>query len=373
MKILQLGKFYPVLGGVEKVMWNITAGLNASGIDADMMCAKFGRDQVSAADAAQLGDHLICCKAWAKLAGTMIAPSMIFRLRRTCIRYDVIHVHHPDPMAALALLLSGYKGKVVLHWHSDIVSQRFFFWFYRPLQTWLLRRAAAIVGTSPAYLESSHDLDPFRSKTQCVPIGIMPVLPEKELVCKVRSKYAGKKLLLAVGRLVPYKGYPCMIEALAALPKDYHLAIVGQGPLRKSLAKLARDFGVLGRISFLGYVGDEMVHAYMGACDAFLLTSSMKTEAFGIVQLEAFSCGKPVVSTRIPGSGVAWVNENDVSGYTVPVGDAMAVANAVRAICNTPGAAGRLGAGARERFDAMFTHDRMIAKTICIYEKITEN
>lgn len=99
--------------------------------------------------------RLLECHSWGKAAATMIAPSMITVLRKVCPSYDIVHVHHPDPMAALALALSGYKGKVVLHWHSDIQKQKYLLRLYRPLQDWLLRRADLIVGTSPVYLDES--------------------------------------------------------------------------------------------------------------------------------------------------------------------------------------------------------------------------
>lgn len=123
LKILQLGKFYPVRGGVEKVMYDLMVGLSERGVDCDMLCAAWeGEDSVT-----QVNGHatLMCCKTLLKAAATMISPAMIFKLRKICRGYDIIHVHHPDPMAALALFLSGYKGKVVLHWHSDIQKQRF--------------------------------------------------------------------------------------------------------------------------------------------------------------------------------------------------------------------------------------------------------
>ena len=85
----------------------------------------------------------------------MISPAMLSWLRRHKADYEIVHVHHPDPMAALALRLSGFRGKVVLHWHSDIVSQKFLLALYRPLQDWLVRRADVIVGTSPVYIQSS--------------------------------------------------------------------------------------------------------------------------------------------------------------------------------------------------------------------------
>lgn len=85
----------------------------------------------------------------------MLSPAMIFRLRKINKEYDIIHIHHPDPMACLALFLSGYKGPVVLHWHSDILKQKMLLKLYSPLQNWLLRRAKVIVGTTPVYVQES--------------------------------------------------------------------------------------------------------------------------------------------------------------------------------------------------------------------------
>ena len=152
-KILQLGKFYPIKGGVEKVMFTFLEGLASRGVECDMLCAECegpGRTIEVAP-----GAKIITCRTLVKAAGTTIAPGMIFKLRKTAKKYNSIHIHHPDPMAALALFLSGYKGKVVLHWHSDIIRQRFFLYFYRWLQNWLIRRAEVVVGTSPDYIKSS--------------------------------------------------------------------------------------------------------------------------------------------------------------------------------------------------------------------------
>ena len=146
MKILQLGKFHPVRGGVEKVMYDLMTGLSERGVDCDMLCAlSQGGSRTIPVNAHA---RLIGCRTWAKVAATMISPAMIFSLRKRCGEYDIIHVHHPDPMACLALFLSGYRGKVVLHWHSDIEKQKTLLRLYRPLQEWLLGRADLIVGTT---------------------------------------------------------------------------------------------------------------------------------------------------------------------------------------------------------------------------------
>lgn len=359
MKILQLGKFYPIRGGVEKVMWDLTHGLRARGVDCDMLCAKLPQDP---------DGPVMTVKAWTKMAGTMIAPSMISRLRSCCRLYDVIHIHHPDPMAALSLRLSGYKGKVVLHWHSDIVSQKAFLRLYKPLQRWLVRRADAIVGTTPVYLESSEYLQDVQEKCRCIPIGITPFEVDGTEAGRLRKAFSGRFLLLAVGRLVPYKGYGYLLDAMALLPDDYHLFLVGDGPMRPQLEEQVRRLGLQERVTLAGYLEDGgEFRDLFGACDVFVLPSIMKTEAFGIVQIEAFSCGKPVVATTIPGSGVSWVNKDGVSGRNAEPRSAEALARAIREVCLEKE---KYGSGALTLFRDRYRLDTMIDKTIQLYEEI---
>ncbi len=157
LKILQLGKFHPIRGGVEKVMLDLTTGLSARGISCDMLCAATrGSYTIRLNDRARI----IAVRSLANVKATMMSPAMIVRLRRICRQYDIIHIHHPDPMAALALRLSGFKGKVVLHWHSDILRQRQLLRLIKPLQTWLLKRADVIVTTSPPISNNRHGSPP---------------------------------------------------------------------------------------------------------------------------------------------------------------------------------------------------------------------
>ena len=364
MKVLQLGKFYPIRGGVEKVMWDLTCGLSARGIDCDMLCAELEKDEIL-----HLNEHgrVICVKAWRKMAATMIAPRMISWLKKHKDEYDIIHVHHPDPMACLALRLSGFKGRVILHWHSDILKQKTLLRFYAPLQRWLIRRADRIIGTTPVYLKESPYLQDVQDKTVAVPIGIKPVTFDERLAAEWKNRYPGKKLVVSIGRLVPYKGYGYLIAAAKHLGPDYQILIVGDGPVRQNLEEEIRTDGVEGKVELLGYVEDEGMHALLAASDVFVLSSVMKTEAFGIVQIEAMSLGKPVVATRVPESGVSWVNAHEQSGLNVPIKDAESLAEAIRTICEDAGLHDRLSRGALARFHENFTLEGMIEKTIKVY------
>ncbi len=376
MRILQLGKFYPIRGGVEKVMWDLTRGLSARDVDCDMLCACLSgetdpKDEALRQEDGSLrfNDHgrVIRVKAISKKAATMISPALLSWLRRHRADYDILHVHHPDPMAALALRLSGFKGKVVLHWHSDILSQKFLLALYRPLQDWLVRRADVIVGTSPAYIESSPWLKDVQQKCTYVPIGIEAISPDPDGAAAIRERFPGKTILFSLGRLVPYKGYPVLIRAMKYLPEKYQLLIGGTGPLRKELEELIDSEKLTERVCLEGYIPDEKIPSYYGACDIFVLPSIMKTEAFGIVQAEAMSCGKPVVATKIPGSGVSWVNEDGLSGRNAAPGDPVQMAAAIEDVAEHYR---DFSKGARARFEELFCEEKMINSILKIYEAL---
>ena len=383
MKVLQLGKFYPIRGGVEKVMWDLTRGLSARGMECTMLCATLPDDPVDEPDQGRCREipdgreirfndcgRVICVPALAKKAATMLSPAMVRWLRLHAKEYHLIHIHHPDPMAALALRLSGYKGRVILHWHSDILSQKSLLTLYRPLQRWLIRRADRILGTTPVYVRESPDLQGAQGKVGYVPIGINPVIFKENAVRELRNRYKGRKIVVSLGRLVPYKGYSTLIESAALLGEDFQILIGGMGPLRESLQAQIDALGIQNRVQLLGYVPDGMVPTLFGACDVFVLSSVMKTEAFGIVQIEAMSCGRPVVATKIPGSGTAWVNEHGVSGLNVPPGDAQALADAIREICSDGQTYKEFSKGARQRYETLFTFDKMIDSVLKEYETL---
>lgn len=369
MRILQLGKFYPIRGGVEKVMYDLMAGLSSQGIDCDMMCAACEGHKGEV----KVNDHgrVLTYKSWMKVAGTTLAPTMIRGLRKICNNYDIIHVHHPDPMAGLALRFSGFRGKVVLHWHSDIVKQELALKLYMPLQKWLLRRADIVVGTTPVYLMESPHLKAVQDKTTCLPIGIERVreVPASEIE-SLKSRYPGKKIIFSLGRLVPYKGFEHLIEAGKYLTDDVVILIGGTGPLQKKLEKQIADNGLQERVKLLGRIPDESLPVYYHACDIYCMSSVYKTEAFGIVQIEAMSCGKPIVATNIPESGVSWVNKHGISGLNAIPMDGKNLAETVMKILNDPALYQQLCQGSRERFDQVFTLDRMISGALEIYGRL---
>lgn len=132
--------------------------------------------------------------------------------------------------------------------------------------------------------------------------------------------------LVAVGRLVPQKDYPTMIRAFQRVcdNRNARLIILGDGPLRDELSRLAVELGVADRIWFAGFVSNPF--AYIKRSDVFVLSSV--SEGFGNVLVEAMGLGTPVVSTRCPG-GPEEILERGKWGQLVPMADPLALARAV--------------------------------------------
>lgn len=369
MKILQVGKFYPVKGGVEKVMYDIMVGLSESDVHCDMLCAATD-EQAPGEFEINMHSRLFCMPTLVKLAATMISPAMIFKLRRIRNQYDVIHIHHPDPMACMALFFSSYRGKIVLHWHSDILKQKVLLRFYTPFQRWLIKRADMIVGTTPVYVEQSPFLQKVQDKVRAIPIGIEPLKPRPRNAERIKSHYPGKKIVFSLGRLVEYKGFNYLVEAASKLGDDYVFLIGGTGPLRDQLQSQIDALGIGERVILLGYVGDDELPDYFEASDLFVLSSVQKTEAFAIVQIEAMSCGTPVVATRIKESGVSWVNKHGVSGLNVFPFDSQSMAEAISEILENPQLYSTLKKGALRRYRSLFVRERMIHQCMELYQQI---
>lgn len=369
MKVLQLGKFYPILGGVEKVMYDLMLGLSASQIYCDMLCASA---ENTPAGETQINSYakLIVVPSKVKLAATMLAPTMISKLRKIAHQYDIIHIHHPDPMATLALYLSGFRGKVVLHWHSDIYKQKKLLKLYKPLQDWLIKKADLIVGTTPVYVDESPFLQKFKHKLDYIPIGVEPIQAEQSKVDYIRAQHKGKFLIYSLGRLVSYKGYEYLVKAAQYLDDRHKIIIGGKGPLKEELENLIDELHVRNKVELVGFLSDEDSRAYFKACDLFALSSTTKNEAFAIVQIEAMSCSKPVISAEIKGSGVSWVNKDGVSGIVIPTCDEHALAHAIQTLSSNSEQYTQLTETSYQRYNELFTRERMVVKCLQLYNNI---
>lgn len=382
IRILQLGKFFPPdIGGIESVMFDIVRGLNERKIACDVLCAnskaQYSKDFFGInsqknhsksnanfnANPSINPTKIMRCASFGKVASTAIAPQMIAKLRQIIASYDIIHIHLPDPMANVALFLANHKDKkIIIHWHSDIVRQKFLLKLYAPLQRWLLKRANAIIATTQQYALFSPTLKHFTHKINVIPIGIDSL--QKQNLCKSHTR--DKKSIFALGRLVKYKGFEYLVESMCYLP-DFKLYIAGDGVECENLKAQIKRLDLENRVFLLGKIDEDEKIAHFHNDSIFALPSITRNEAFGVVQLEAMSCKMPIVASDIVGSGVSFVNLHNKSGLNVPPRDSKVIADAILCIMSDYE---RFSEGAYNRYLTHFTRDKMIDKIIDLYDRI---
>src|SRR5690242_11962994 len=196
-----------------------------------------------------------------------------------------------------------------------------------PRHSGCVRHAACCIATPPDYIDTSPILSAVRKRCRVIPYGIRldRFVVHRNAIAAIRAKY-GPRIVLAVGRLVYYKGFEYLIRAMRQI--DGTLILIGDGPLRQGLERAAREMGIGERVVFAGEIHNSRLAPYYHAADVFVLPSIARTEAFGIVQLEAMACGKPIVNTRLD-SGVPFVSIDGLSGITVPPRDHVALGRAI--------------------------------------------
>ena len=371
MKILQVSKFYkPVMGGIERVAWELAEGLGRVGVRSDVLCSNQQRDTVVEHQPA--GYDVVRAGSFGMVLSTSMAPAMVRELRRLASQHELIHLHMPDPMAALALFLVRPRVPVVVHWHSDVIRQRKAMKLYEPLQTWLLRRADAIIATSQAYADSSEPLRAWRSKVRVIPIGISDDRAPADVAAAdmLRQRYGGRRIVFALGRMAYYKGFDVLIRAAAALPDDTVVLIGGDGEMLPQLRAQVTSQGLGHKVRLLGHVQDGELAGYFLACDVFCMSSTVRSEAYGVVLLEAMMMGKPIIATDIVGSGVPWVNRHGLTGFNVPVGQPHELARLLSQLLADDALRARLGQAARERYLREFDAVLMTQHVVDLYRRL---
>ena len=255
------------------------------------------------------------------------------RIIRT-FRPDYIHVHLPNPLVCLLLLLVPlYGAKIVVHWHADIIDNPLY-WLCRGVEQSILRRAEHIITTSREYAESSIPLRNHLQKVMILPSTIVEnklAMPAQADIEALRSRFGRKKIVLTVGRHVPYKGLPYLVEAAQYLSENVAVLIAGEGPDTPHLHQLAKQQS---NIHFLGRISNNDLSLYLHSADVFAFPSIDRREAFGLALAEALYCGAPAVTFAIQGSGVNWVNQDKVTGIVVKEFSAKQYAEALNTLLN---------------------------------------
>ena len=242
-------------------------------------------------------------------------------------------------------------------------------WLYRCLLLRILGKTDRIIVTSPNYMESSRYLQSVSKKCEVIPLGIdwRPFRRVNEEETKTLRERYGTPLLLFVGRLRYYKGLDFLLQAMVSIPVN--LVIVGTGPEEASCRALARRLGISHRVFFAGDVTQQDLPSYYRACDLFVLPASHRSEAFGLVQLEAMAAGVPVICTELR-TGTSFVNRDGQTGLVVPPRDPDALCGAIQQLLSDSERRKQMGRAGTLRVQSEFSKERMCQRTVELYRSL---
>ena len=367
IKVLHCYKtYYPdTFGGIEQVIYQLAEGGRKENIQAsvfvhspDPQSVQFEKD-----------NHTVYrVKSLCELASTPFSLQAVAKFRALAQHADIVHYHFPYPFMDFMHFAAGIDKPCVVSYHSDIVKQKTLALIYAPLMKRFLQRVDAIVAASPNYVETSPVLKHYREKVKVIPYGLdkkFYINPPAVDVEKWQKRFP-MGFFLFIGTFRYYKGLHILIEA--AKNSQYPIVIVGAGPIEQELREQAKSLAV-DNIHFVGALDDEDKATLLSLCTAIVFPSHLRSEAFGISLLEGALYSKPLISSEI-GTGTTYINLDKQTGLVVPPADPVALRQAMDRLWNEPDYAKQLGQGAYQRFEQLFTAEKMIKSYTNLYKSL---
>lgn len=311
-------------GGAERVWALAAAGLHARGYEVSF-AVDFEADQnrhliPQSMPYHVLGpSHLTSTRALAKLLKTT-RPQAAFAAIGAC---------NAKLLAAQAL--AHWRGSSVLSVHGRFAAESRFLgratYLATPVTSRLSARTIAVSKDLQHYLVEHFWAAPHRTIT--IHNGI--AMPPPELVPAGPELASRPDIVLAVGRLVPEKGFATLVRAMTRVRQSARLIILGEGPERQTIENTVATSGLNDRVELPGYIRDPGP-LYS---KAKMLALASQTEAFGNVLVEALAYGIPVVATRC--GGPEEILDGGIHGALVPVDDEIALSQAIENCLEAPG------------------------------------
>jgi rhamnosyl/mannosyltransferase len=368
MKVVHIFKdcYPPTTGGIEQHMSLLCRRL-AETMDVTILAPSRSRRRVEESIARV---QILRVPEFGRYASAPLCPTAPLELRR--LHPDIVHLHFPNPMGDLTHLLGAASRPLVVTYHADIIKQKALLPLYRPILNLLFKKARRIIFSAAENIILSAVPPACRNKCTVIPFGVEPEAfspngPENSDIESLREGCRDGVLVLFVGAARYYKGIEVLLRAMVHVKG--RLALAGRDTQSDAIQSEARDLGIHDRTLFCGEVPESRLRVLLNAADIFVLPSIDRCETFGIGQLEAMACSKPVISTDLP-TGVRSVNRHGVTGLVVSAGDPDALAGALNLLVSNPALRAEFGRNARKRVELEFCADRMVSKTSEVYRGV---
>jgi glycosyltransferase involved in cell wall biosynthesis len=368
MRVVHLSKVTGIAGS-ESHLLMLLPGLAGQGIDVTMIMLE---------DPARRAEDFyeamaVCGIAVERMAiGSHIDPTLTGRLAKTFDRLkpDIVHTHliHADLYGMAAARRAGVRGKVSSR-HNDNPFRR------NPLirlaNRRAMRRADRVITISEALNRFVREVEGVPAeKVTTIHYGMSPPDFPANARDEGRRRFgcgSDAPLIGMFGRLIEQKGVDTLLEAFKQVRQtvpDAALLIVGDGNRRAELEALTERLGLGEAVTFAGWV--PQAYNLMPACDLIAMPS--RWEGFGLVALEAMSCARPLIASRV--SALPEIVVEGETGLLVPPDDPAALAEAITSLLSDRSLAARLGQAGCERLANHFSVDKMIQGTLSVYEDV---
>ena len=298
---------------------------------------------------------------------------------------DIVHAHFSTPPGEIAGARCAEKKNVpfVLTYHGDwqesfggFIRRAALSVYNRYLLDKLLSRADVIISPSEYYIDESRFLGKYRDKIAVIPNGIeigdfdIPLSKEE---CKEKLGLPpNKNTILFVGNLTPYKGPDVLVKAMSMITEeipDVELVFVGSGGMRADLEELSKKLGVEKYVKFAGFVEERLKPLYYKAADVFCLPSTLNTEVFPIVLLEASAACLPMVVSDL--DTFKCIIEEGYNGLFTKRRDEKSLADAIFYLLENEDIRGKMGKSGREKIKE-YSWEWIAETTEKVYDEVLE-
>ncbi len=363
----------PICGGIGAVAEEYARGLAARGLAVEVLTPDYGGGKRKEERGKSEGvTQLRPLYAWGFAA---LVPQLLWQLRR----FDVIHLHHPfyggEEAAALAswfwripLVVTYHMQPKASGWVGAIMR-----WHRRLVEPFILRQAKIILVSSRDYanetIVSNDTLVSFETRVSEMPFGVDTTRFRPGRDDAFRAEHgvpADAMTIIFVGGLDDahyFKGLPILLTALQHV--DAHLIVIGEGNRRLTYQAQATSLGLAARVHFAGAVSTADLPRAYRAADLHVLASIDRSEAFGLVTLEAMASGIPSVVSNLPGMRSLIVPGE--TGLLTPAADTKALAQRLQELLQQNGSRQAMGEAARRRAVAEYDAETLLDRLLRLY------
>jgi len=366
-------RFYPYIGGVERLCLDLCQSQVRAGHSVTVLCASAeGSDRCARHD----GMSVIKLRHWFHIAGTPVTVRLPFCLLRQ--RYDVLHTYLPTPWSAdWSVVMAKLSGKpVVVTYCNEIVGRGVAGLLARMYNATLLRLLLALSDRIVLISSEGDRAERMASGRYAKKVSVIPPGVDTNRFSPLPGlREPGRVFFLGLlDESHRYKGLSDLLRAMRsvrALVPNARLVVGGQGALRCEYEAQAADLGIAGVVQFVGRVPEEEIVREHNRASVFVLPSTdSRQEGFGIVLAEALACSTPVVTTTAVGLADAIMRAE--AGLLVRPGDVAGLARSITRLLEDRSLAAWMGENGRRLVEREYSSAMVNAMYLGLYRSCLE-